>query len=113
MGDERRPQSGRVQRPPTPEEIAEFQEMDRQWRLEYMPPQVDVNGMERVCVHCRGILNPIHNRNYDGAVGGFCNKLCAADYETKMMKEGMSAEDAMNELDKYEDWKPKKHSVVV
>ena len=98
---------------PTPDEIAQFQEADRQWRLEYMPSQVDVNGMDRVCVYCKSILNPIHNKDYDGSVGGFCNKLCAHDYDKKMQRDGMSIEDAGNEVDKYEDWKPKKHSAIV
>lgn len=105
--------NNRQQRPPTPEEVAQFQEMDRQWRLEWMPPQVDVNGMERVCVYCHSILNPLHNRNYDGSTGGFCNKLCRHDYEGKMVVGGMSLGDAENETEKYEDWKPKKHSPVV
>jgi len=109
MGNERRPQPRQV----TPEQMAEFQEMDRQWRLEFMPPQVDVNGVERMCVYCKSVLNPIHNSNYDGSVGGFCNKLCAMEYENKMMREGIGAVDAGNEVDKYEDWKPKKHSPVV
>lgn len=105
--------NGQRQERVSPEQMAEMQRMDREFRLEIMPPQVDVNGIERVCVLCRSILHPLHNRNYDGSVGGFCNKLCAADYETKCMKEGMSSEDAANEVDKYEDWKPKRHSPVV
>ena len=109
MANERRPQSRQV----SPEQMAEMQEMDRQWRLEFMPPQVDINGVDRVCMQCHSCLNPIHNRDYDGSVGGFCNKLCAADYETKCIKEGMSMGDAGNEVDKYEDWKPKRHSPVV
>ena len=112
MANERRPQQGQ-QRVPTPEEVAQWQEMDRQWRLEWMPPQVDMNGMERQCVYCKQILNPIHNRNYDGAVGGFCNKLCSKDYEKKMMISGMTVDDATIEVEKYEDWKPKKHSPIV
>ena len=113
MGNERRPQQ-RQARPLSPEEMAEMQEMDRQWRLEYMPPQLDVNGMERQCVFCRSVLNPIHNRNYDGCVGGFCNKLCRKDYERKLLSDGkMTVDDATNEVDKYEDWRPKRHSVVV
>jgi len=111
MANERRPQPGQMQRL-SPEQVAEMQEMDRQWRLEFMPPQVDTQGIERVCVLCHSILNPIHNRNYDGGIGGFCNKLCAADYETKMMKEGMSVGDATIEVEKYEDWKSKKHSPI-
>jgi hypothetical protein len=110
MANERRPKPGQQI---SPEQMAELQEMDRQWRLEFMPPQVDVNGMERLCVHCHSTLNPIHNHNYDGSTGGFCNKLCAADYETKCIKDGMSMEDAGVEVDKYEDWKPKRHSPVV
>ena len=88
------------QRKLTPEEMAQFQEADRQWRLEYMPPQVDVNGMERQCVHCKSVLNPLHNRNYDGSTGGFCGKLCRKGYEADV------------EIEKYENWKPKKHSPV-
>jgi len=104
---------GRQQRQPTPEEMAQWQEADRQWRLEWMPSQVDVNGVERVCVYCRSVLNPIHNRNYDGTIGGFCNKLCAMEHEDKMMEEGMSEGDAAIEVEKYEGWKPKRQTVAV
>jgi len=110
MANERRPQARQV----TAEQIAEFQEMDRQWRLEFMSPQVDVNGVERLCVQCRSPLHPWHNQNYDGSVGGFCNKLCMKGYERKMMGDGsMSGNDAEMEISKYEDWKPKRHSLVV
>ncbi|MCJ7828215.1 MAG: hypothetical protein MUP81_00545 [Dehalococcoidia bacterium] len=106
--------NGTRQRMPTPEEVAQFQEADRQWRLEFMPPQVDVNGMERVCVLCKAVLNPIHNRNYDGSVGGFCNKLCSKEMERALLKDGkVSVEEAELEIGKYEDWKPKKHSPVL
>ena len=108
MANERRPQPIQV----TPEQMAKMQEMDRQWRLEWMPPQVDVNGMERVCVLCHAVLSPVHNRNYDGSVGGFCNKLCAHDYGRKMQREGMTVVDAENEVEKYDDWKPTKHSPI-
>ena len=107
MGNER--QARRV----SPKETAQLQEMDRQWILEFMPPQRDVNGMDRVCVLCHSLLNPIYNHNYDGTVGGFCNKLCRHDFERKMMLEGMSIEEADLESGKYEDWKPKKHALVV
>ena len=109
MANERRPQSRQV----SPEQVAQFQEMDRQWRLEFMSPQVDVNGMERLCVHCHSPLHPWHSQNYDGSVGGFCNKLCMKDYERKLISGGMSVGDADVEISKYEDWKPKKHSAVV
>ena len=107
MGNERQP------RQLTKEEIAEYQEQDRQWRLTYMPPQQDINGIDRVCIHCQSPLHPLRNRKYDATTGGFCDKLCAKDYEQKLMKDGMSAEDAGVEIDKYEDWKPKKHSPVI
>jgi hypothetical protein len=109
MANERRPQSRQV----TPEQMVEMQEMDRQWRLEFMSPQVDTNGMDRLCVQCRSPLHPWHNQNYDGSVGGFCNKLCRHGYERKLMLEGMSLTDTCIEVDKYEDWKPKKHSPIV
>ena len=109
MVNERRPQPRQV----TPEQIAEMQEIDRQWRLEFMPPQLDMNGMERLCVQCHSPLHPIHNRDYDGSVGGFCNRLCMKEYEQKLARDGsMSASDVEIEIDKYEDWKPKKHSLV-
>lgn len=97
----------------SPEMLARLQEEDRQWRLQYMPPQLDINGVERLCVFCHSPLHPLHNRNYDGTTGGFCNKLCARYYEKKMMEDGMGIEGATNERDKYEDWKPKRHSEVV
>ncbi len=97
----------------SPEQVAQLQEEDRQWRLEFMPPQVDINGVERVCVLCHGILNPLHNRNYDGAVGGYCNKLCMKEHERKLMLGGMSPGEADLEISKYEDWRPKRHSPVV
>jgi hypothetical protein len=105
--------NGRQQRMPTAEEIAEFQRMDREMRMEWMPPQVDVNGVERQCILCHSILHPIHNRGYDGSVGGFCSKLCRKDYERKLSLEGMSMSDVEMEVEKYEDWKPKKHSPVI
>jgi len=108
MANERRPQARQV----TAEQVAEFQEMDRQWRLEFMPPQVDINGVERLCVHCHSPLHPWHNQNYDGSTGGFCNKLCRHSYEKKLMLDGMNMTDAGNEVEKYEDWKPKKHSPI-
>lgn len=104
---------GQQQRQVSPEQLAKFQEADRQWRLEFMPPQVDTSGIERVCVHCKSILNPLHNPNYDGSTGGFCSKLCAKDYERKLIADGMDIKDVWNEVDKYEDWKPKKHSPVL
>jgi len=110
MANERRPQPRQV----TAEQMAEMQEMDRQWRLEFMPSQVDVNGMERLCVQCRSPLHPWHNQNYDGSTGGFCNKLCRKEYERKLLSDGsMTISDAEMEIEKYEDWKPKKHSAVV
>jgi len=109
MANERRPQSRQV----TPKQMAEFQEMDRQWRLEFMPPQLDINGVERLCVHCHSPLHPWHSQNYDGSVGGFCNKLCMKNYERKLISDGsIGASDAEMEIEKYEDWKPKKHSPV-
>jgi hypothetical protein len=108
VANERRPQSRQV----SPEQMAELQEMDRQWRLECMPPQVDVNGMERQCVYCKSVLNPIHNQNYDGSTGGFCSKLCRKSCEKKLIEGGISVDDATNEVDKYEDWRPKKHSPI-
>ena len=105
-------QEGR-RRQPTPEELARWQEQDRQFRLEIMPPQVDTQGIERQCVLCRGVLNPLHNPNYDGTVGGYCSKLCRRAHEKKLMAEGMNATDATIEIDKFEDWKPLKHSAVV
>lgn len=114
MSNGMRPRQQREQSPLSQEEIAQFQEADRQYRLELMPPQVDVNGIERQCVYCQSVLNPIRNRHYDGAVGGFCNKLCMKGYEKKLLMSGeMTAEDAENEIDKYEDWKPRKHSPIV
>jgi hypothetical protein len=110
MGNERRP---RQERPLSPEEVAELQEMDRQWRLNYMPPQLDVNGIERVCVLCHSVLNPLHNRNYDATVGGFCNKLCAKKFERKCVSEGMTMQEADVEVGKCEEWKPVRHSPVV
>ena len=110
MGSER---EQRQPRPLSPEEVAEMQELDRQWRLQYMPPQRDVNGVERVCVLCHSILNPIHNRNYDATVGGFCNKLCAKEFERKCVSEGMTVGEADVEASKYEEWRPVRHSPVV
>jgi hypothetical protein len=113
MANERRPQQGQMQRL-SPEQVAEMQEMDRQWRLEFMPPQVDVNGMERVCMQCHSPLHPWHNQNYDGSTGGFCNKLCMKAFEGKLLLDGkMSIGEATNEVEKYEDWKPKRHSPIV
>ena len=106
-------QQQRQQRIPTPEEMAEFQRMDREFKMQVMPPQIDLNGMERICVECHSVLHPIHNRNYDGTTGGFCNKLCAKSHERKKMGEGMTASEADVEVGKYEDWKPKKHSPVL
>ena len=109
MVNERRPQPRKV----TSEQIAEFQEIDRQWRLEFIPPQLDINGVERMCVQCRSPLHPWHNQNYDGSVGGFCNKLCMKEYEKKLNSDGaMSVRDADMEIEKYEDWRPKKHSPI-
>ena len=104
---------GQRQRQLTADEMAQLQEVDRQWRLEFMPAQVDVNGLERLCVFCRSNLNPIHNRNFDGSVGGYCNKLCIKEHERKLLSEGVSVTDATIEIEKYEDWKPRKHSPVV
>jgi hypothetical protein len=97
----------------SPEQMAQLQEEERQVRLEIMQPQVDINGVDRVCMHCRRTLNPIHNPNYDGSTGGFCNMLCAKAFEVKQIEDGMSEEEAGNEREKYEDWKPKRHSPVV
>lgn len=110
MGNgQRQPQSMRM----TAEQMEMMREMERQMKLEMMPPQVDMNGMERQCVFCHGILNPLRNSNYDGSTGGFCSKLCAADYEKRLMIEGMGEGDAAIEVDKYEEWRPKRHSQVV
>lgn len=109
MGNE-----GKVRRGPTPEELAAWQEQDRLWRLEIFPPQIDTQGIDRQCVLCRGILNPLSNQNYDGSVGGYCNKLCRRAHEKKLMDtDNMSPEEASIEVDKYEDWKPLKHSPVL
>lgn len=108
MGDGRQ-----QQRRLTPEEIAEIQEQDRQWRMEVMPPQVDINGVERLCIMCHSPLHPWHNRNYDGSVGGFCSKLCMKEFERKCALEGMGASDVDVAVDNYEEWRPKKHSPVL
>jgi hypothetical protein len=34
------------------------------------------------------------------------------NYEKKLMLDGMNMTDAGNEVEKYEDWKPKKHSPI-
>ena len=78
-----------------------------------MPPQVDTQGIDRQCVLCRRILNPLSNRDYDGSVGGYCNKLCRRAHEKKLMDEGVSPDEASVEIDKYENWKPMQHSPVL
>jgi len=100
---------GQAARRPSPEEIASFQEEDRQVRLQYFPPQFAPNGEPMLCVSCGGVLNPIHNRNFDGGTGGFCNKLCRKDYEKKLMNdEDFSVDEAGHEVDKYESYRKEK-----
>jgi len=99
---------------PSPEQLARLQEEDRQWRMGYFPPQRDTEGIDRQCVFCKAVLNPLMNRNYDATAGGYCNRLCMKEHERKLMyDEGMSSEEASVELDKYENWKPRRHSQVV
>jgi hypothetical protein len=97
----------------SPEQIARMQEEDRQIRLEFFPPQVDTNGLERQCVFCKEVLHPLHNRNYDGCVGGYCNKLCRKGHERQLMLGGMGGDEVEMEISKYEDWRPIRHSDVV
>lgn len=98
---------------PSPEQIVEFERMDREFRMREMPPQVDREGLERVCISCKSVLHPLHNRNYDATVGGFCNKLCMKDYERKLRVEGTSVVDADIEVSKYEDWKPMTQTAMI
>lgn len=96
----------------SPEQLAQIQEEMRQLKLMDSPPQVDLNGVDRLCVMCKSALHPWHNSGYDGSIGGFCNKLCAKEFERKMQSEGMSVGEADVEVSKYEEWKPKRHSPV-
>ena len=97
----------------SPEEMAQMQEDNRQYKLINCPPQLDTQGTTRVCMFCKSFLHPIHNANYDGTVGGYCNKLCRKDHEHKLVDEGMTNADAVLETEKYEDYKPKQLSPVV
>lgn len=96
----------------SPEEVLKLQEMDKVWRVENMPPQVDIEGLERICIMCKQPLHPLMNREYDGSTGGFCNKLCRKDMERKMILDGKTLDDIDKELEKFESWKPKKLAVV-
>lgn len=101
-----------TQRRLTPEEAGRMQAQFRQMRLESFPPQLDPDGGATQCVNCRGILHPLENNNYDGSVGGFCNKLCAKAYEKKLINtDNFSPQEASDEVDKYESLKPQKAEV--
>lgn len=97
----------------TPQQVEEIRDMNKQLRLEDSPPQLDVSGVERLCVCCKAPLHPSMSREYSGTVGGFCDKLCRKDYERKLMVGGMSMSEASDEIEKYEEWKPKRHLSVV
>lgn len=98
----------------TPEQMAAAAEANRQWMLAYMPPQVSAAGEELVCVYCQSLLHPIHNRRYDGTVGGFCNKLCAKEYEQRLMcEQDITPEEASLEVDMFENWKRKRNMDVI
>jgi len=92
----------------TSDEVAALQEADREWRMAWMPPQIDEEGKVRVCVQCHSYLHPLHNKDYDASVGGYCNKLCRRAQEKKLMYEdGMTPQEASDEIDKCEAYKPK------
>ena len=96
-------------RQPTAEEIAAFHAIDKECRLAWFPPQLDEEGKIRACAQCHGSLHPLHNREYDASVGGYCNKLCRRVTEKRLMNEdGMLPSEASMEVDKLEGYKPKK-----